>query len=46
MSTLEMKPEKRCCELVLTTNNDTVIKGAVVFAEQLSDGESIFRYER
>jgi len=46
MSTLEMKLEKRCCELVLTTNNDTVIKGAVVFAEQLFDGESLFRYER
>jgi Ciliary BBSome complex subunit 2, C-terminal len=29
-------------ELVLSTNNECVIKGCVVFAEQMFDGESLF----
>lgn len=40
--TLEMNPEQRSCELNLATNNETVIKGAIVFAEQLFDGESLY----
>jgi len=39
---LELSPERQCVELVLMTNNETLIKGAIVFAEQLFDGESLY----
>uniref|UniRef100_A0A7S0QX50 Bardet-Biedl syndrome 2 protein homolog n=1 Tax=Pyramimonas obovata TaxID=1411642 RepID=A0A7S0QX50_9CHLO len=43
---LDVNLQRQCCELVLSTNNECVIKGAVVFAEQLFEGESLFHYEK
>jgi len=45
-SMLEMNPMKQCCELVLSTNNETVIKGVIIFAEQLFENESLFAFQR
>ena len=45
-SMLEMNAAKSCCELVLSTNNETVIKGIVIFAEQLFESESLFHYNK
>mmetsp|Transcript_51970 Transcript_51970/g.86425 ORF Transcript_51970/g.86425 Transcript_51970/m.86425 type:complete len:704 (+) Transcript_51970:55-2166(+) len=40
--TLEMNVSKKCVDLVVQTNNDTIIKSIIVFAEQLFSGESLF----
>lgn len=34
------------CDLVLKTNNDAVIRGVVVFGEQIFEEESLFLYPR
>lgn len=36
----------KCVNLVIATNNDCVIRGVIVFAEQLFDGESRFVHPR
>mmetsp|Transcript_15490 Transcript_15490/g.48734 ORF Transcript_15490/g.48734 Transcript_15490/m.48734 type:complete len:728 (+) Transcript_15490:185-2368(+) len=41
-SRLEVSAQGQCCDLVITTNNETVIKGVIIFAEQLFDDESVF----
>ncbi|KAK3236701.1 hypothetical protein CYMTET_53174, partial [Cymbomonas tetramitiformis] len=45
-SMLEMNPSKQCCELVLSTNNECVIKGVIIFAEQLFENESLFAHQQ
>ena len=43
-SSLEMNPEEGCGELVLSTNNDTVIKAAILFSEEIFEEEARFVY--
>ena len=43
-SSLEMNPEEGCGEVVLSTNNDTVIKAAILFSEEIFDEEARFVY--
>ena len=45
-SSLEMNPELQSGELVLSTNNDTVIKAVIMFAEQIFEEESRFMHLR
>lgn len=35
-----------CCDLMLRTNNEAVIKGVIVFAEHLFEGESLLVYPK
>lgn len=44
-TTLELDVQRGCCELVVATNNECVIRGVVVFAEQLFESESLFSYD-
>jgi hypothetical protein len=44
-TTLELNVQQGCCELVVATNNDCVIRGVIVFAEQLFESESLFAYD-
>eukprot|EP00899_Mesostigma_viride_P018346 jgi/Mesvir1/26512/Mv16169-RA.1 len=41
---LEVNRAKSCVELVLATNNETMIKGAVIFAEQIFEDESFVKH--
>lgn len=46
-TTVTVNASKACCDLVLATNNSqTVIRGAVLFGEQIFDGESLFVYPK
>ena len=45
-SYIAINRETFTCDLLLKTNNDTVIRGVVVFGEQIFEEESLFVYPR
>lgn len=45
-SFIAINKDTSSCDLVLRTNNSSVIRGVVVFGEQIFDEESLFVYPR